>query len=36
MPDRRPFASFDGADGAYPETTLIADAHCDLFGTTLA
>ena len=26
--------SFNGANGAYPEASLIADAHGDLFGTT--
>jgi hypothetical protein len=28
--------SFNGADGAYSESTLIADAHGNLFGTTSA
>ena len=28
-------ASFDGADGAYPVGSLIADANGDLFGTTV-
>ena len=28
--------SFNGADGAYPEGTLMADAHGNLFGTTIA
>ena len=28
--------SFNGADGAFPEGSLIADANGDLFGTTLA
>lgn len=27
--------TFNGSDGAYPESTLIADAHGNLFGTTI-
>ncbi len=29
-------ATFDGANGAYPDASLIADAAGDLFGTTAA
>ena len=28
--------SFNGADGAYPQSTLMADSHGNLFGTTFA
>jgi uncharacterized repeat protein (TIGR03803 family) len=33
-PELTTLVSFDGTNGAYPNSVLIADAHGDLFGTT--